>query len=290
MAEDQLMVGKTCLITGATGGIGKETARGLRKMGATVVIVGRNTEKTAATAAELREAEGVGQVDALVGDLSSMREVRRIAGEFRQRYARLDVLINNAGAIFMRRRESADGLEMTFALNHLSYFLLTNLLVNVLRASVPARVINVSSGAHFGGNIHFADLQFRRGYAGFRAYSQSKLANVLFTYELARQLNDSGVTANALHPGFVASNFGLNNGRWFIPIFRLVHLWAISAEEGARTTLYLASSPEVEGVTGKYFDKCQPVPSSRNSYDERTAARLWEVSRELAGLAEGEWV
>jgi NAD(P)-dependent dehydrogenase (short-subunit alcohol dehydrogenase family) len=211
-------------------------------------------------------------------------EVRKLADAFRERYQRLDVLVNNAGAIFMSRQVSRDGLEMTFALNHLGYFLLTNLLLDLLIASAPARVVNVSSGAHLGGKINFADLQLERSYTGFGAYSQSKLANVLFTYELARRLQGTGVTVNALHPGFVATNFGRSNGGLFDPLFRLIQRFgALTPEKGAETTVYLAVSPEVEGVTGKYFANCKPAASSALSNDETTARRLWEVSEQLTG-------
>jgi NAD(P)-dependent dehydrogenase (short-subunit alcohol dehydrogenase family) len=177
-----------------------------------------------------------------------------------------------------------DGLEMTFALNHLSYFLLTNMLLDILKASAPARIVNVSSGANFGGRIQFDDLQLKKGYSGFRAYSQSKLMNVLFTYELARRLEGSDVTANALHPGFVATNFGRSNGGLFNWIFRLVMVGALTPEKGAETSIYLASSPEVEGISGKYFDNKKAVHSASASYDQDTARRLWEISLALTGL------
>jgi NAD(P)-dependent dehydrogenase (short-subunit alcohol dehydrogenase family) len=275
--------GKICLITGATAGIGKETARGLAKLGATLVLAGRSPQKTETVAREIEAGGKGGKVDWLVADLSSMEEVRRAAQEFRQRHDRLDVLINNAGAIYMNRQESVDGLEKTFALNHLSYFLLTNLLLDIFKASTPARIVNVSSGANFSGRVKFDDLQLKKGYSGWRAYSQSKLMNVLFTYELARRLEGSAVTANVLHPGFVATNFGRSNGGLFNWIFRLAQVTALTPEKGAETSIYLASSPEVEGISGKYYDNKRTVHSAAASYDQDAAKRLWEISLALTG-------
>lgn len=286
MTEVQNMAGKTCLITGSTGGIGRVTAEGLARAGATVVMVGRNPQKTAEVAAQIRQNTGNERIETIIGDLSVQQSVRTIAETFLQRHNRLHVLVNNAGEIFMEHRLSADGIEMTFALNHIAYFLLTNLLLDTLKASAPARIINVSSGAHLGGRMSFEDLRDPRKYSGWKAYSQSKLANVLFTYELARHLEGTGVTVNALHPGFVATNFGASNGGLFKPFFRLVQLAAITPEQGAQTSLYLATSSEVEGVTGKYFTKCKPVRSSPTSYDKDTARRLWEVSLAMTGLPE----
>jgi NAD(P)-dependent dehydrogenase (short-subunit alcohol dehydrogenase family) len=218
--------------------------------------------------------------------LSSQEQIERLAEEAKKRYERLNVLINNAGALFLHRRESVDGIEMTWALNHLGYFLLTNLLLDLIQRSAPARIVNVSSRAHERARIDFDDLQGRRTYSGMRAYGQSKLANLLFTHELARRLEGTGVTVNALHPGFVATNFGADDNGFFLRlILRLLQrARAISAEEGAQTSIYLASSPEVEGVTGKYFFRKRPQPSSPASYDEETARRLWEVSLESTRL------
>lgn len=276
---------KTVLITGATDGIGRVTAEQLAIAGAKVVIVGRNPEKTARVAKEI-SAGGHYPVEYLIGDLSDQSEMRRLAEEFRSSHDRLHVLINNAGAVFMSRQVSRDGVEMTFALNHLAYFLLTNLLLDRLISSAPSRVINVSSGAHFGGRIRFEDIRNPRSYSGWVAYSQSKLANILFTYELSRRLTGTGVTANTLHPGFVATNFGIANGGLYKHLFRFFQVGAIKPEDGAKTIIYLATSPEVEGVTGKYFDRCKAVKSSAVSYDENTALKLWETSREMTGLVE----
>ena len=269
------------LVTGATAGIGVPTARVLAERGAHVVIVGRNPAKTEATAAQIKQQTGNNDVDYLVADLSVMAEVRRLAADVLRRYDRLDVLINNAGAIYLSRQLSADGIEMTFALNHLSYFLLTNLLLDRLKASAPARIVNVSSGAHRYGPINFDDMQGEKRFNGQMIYGQSKLANILFTYELARRLAGSGVTANALHPGFVATDFAKNNGV-IGRLFRVVtRPFSLNSDQGAQTTIYLASAPEVEGVTGKYFVKCKEERSSPASYDEAAARRLWELSETL---------
>ena len=275
--------GRVCLITGATSGIGEVTAHALARQGATVVVLGRNPQKGAATLASIREVGGNPSVDFLLADLTVQDQVRRAAGEFRERHARLDILINNAGGFFWRRQESVDGIEMTLALNHLAPFLLTNLLLDMLKASAPARVINVSSDVHRSAEMDFDDLQMERSYSAWKAYGCSKLALTLFTYELARRLGGSHVTANAVHPGFVATGIGLTNAflRLFQPVMRL---FARSPEEGAETSIYLASAPEVESMTGAYFVDKQAVSSSPASYDEAAAERLWEISAELTGL------
>jgi NAD(P)-dependent dehydrogenase (short-subunit alcohol dehydrogenase family) len=284
MAYLPLMKDKVVLITGGTAGIGEVTARSLAGMGATTVIVGRNPEKTAAVAQQIRSTTGNERVNYLIADLSSQKQIRKLAEDFQRDYKRLDVLVNNAGAIFMKRELSVDGIEMTFALNHLSYFLLTHLLLDMLVASKPARVINVSSEGHRNTRLNFADLQNERGYTSWKTYGQSKLANLYFTYGLAATLDESGVTANALHPGFVATNFGKSNGGIFHSLFSLIQVAAITPEEGAQTSIYLASSPQVEGVTAKYFVKNQAVPSSANSYDMSAARKLWDCSLEMVNL------
>jgi NAD(P)-dependent dehydrogenase (short-subunit alcohol dehydrogenase family) len=278
------MQGKTVLITGATAGIGAVTARRLAAMGAAVAAVGRDPARTAALVEQIKGETPGARADGLLADLSSQAEVRRLAREVHDRYPRLDVLLNNAGAIFFGRQETADGIERTFALNHLGYFLLTGLLLDRLKASAPARVVNVASAAHRRGRIDFDDLQGRRRYSGWAAYSNSKLANLLFTYELARRLDGTGVTANAVHPGLVATRFGTNNGRLARVLRPVFDLFSLSAEEGARTLVYLASSPAVEGVTGKYFIKEREAESSPASHDREAAARLWRVSEELTGM------
>jgi NAD(P)-dependent dehydrogenase (short-subunit alcohol dehydrogenase family) len=278
--------GKTILITGGTNGIGKASALALAKMGAQIVIVGRNAEKTQATVAELKTQSGNPQIDSLLGDLSLMSEIRRVAEEYKQRYSHLHVLLNNAGGVYAERQETREGLEMTFALNHISYFLLTNLLLDRLRTSTPARIINVSSTAHAIGNLDFNDLQNKHSYSmgGFRAYGQSKLMNVLFTYELARRLEGTGIIVNALHPGAVATGFGKNNGGIMGLLTGIIGRFGLSPERGAETSIYLASSAEVEGVTGKYFDNRKAVQSSSASYDTAMQQQLWQISEQITGV------
>jgi len=284
------MRGKVCLITGATLGIGRSTAQALAAKGATLTIIGRNPQKVTATVAELRARTGNDTVDGLVADLSSQAEVRRVTGEFLDHHDRLDVLINNAGGMFFSRQQTVDGLEYTFALDHLAYFLMTNLLLDTLKASgapgAKARVVNVSSMAHQGARINFDDLQGARSYSSWRAYGQAKLANILFTHELARRLAGTNVTANCLHPGFVASGFAMNNLGGIVRSMAQLAMRPIQIgpEQGARTSIYLATSPDVEGVSGEYFIKCKVARSSAASYDEAAAKRLWEVSDELVGL------
>ena len=279
------MNGKVVLVTGATNGIGKVTALELAKKGATVVIVGRNPEKTAAIVAELQQQSGNPAVDCLLADLSQMTQVRRLASEFKQKYNRLDVLVNNAGSHYSKRQVTADGYELTFAFNHLAYFLLTLLLLDLLKASAPARIVNVSSIAHQVGPLNFDDLMsVKYGMVGFRAYGQSKLANIMFTYDLARRLEGTGVTVNVLHPGSVNTGFAKNNrGIWRV-VMGLISHFSLTPEQGAQTSIFLASSPEVAGVSGKYFDRCRAVPSSSASYDRVAQQRLWSVSEELTGL------
>jgi NAD(P)-dependent dehydrogenase (short-subunit alcohol dehydrogenase family) len=275
------MHGKHCLVTGATDGIGKETALALARVGASVIVVGRSRAKTEATVDQIQQQTDSAKVEYLLADLSSQAEIRRLADDFKRNYARLDVLVNNAGAMFIRRKESIDGIEMTFALNHLGYFLLTNLLLDVLKASAPARIINVASGSHYNAEIEFAELKAPRRYRGTQRYGLSKLGNVLFTYELSRRLEGTGVTANALHPGFVSTNMGANIG-WYVRLFKpLINLRAIPVEEGADTVIHLATSAEVDGITGKYFYKRKPRETSSISYDEDIAKRLWIVSERL---------
>lgn len=284
-AIPRIMKDKVVLITGATRGIGYETALALAGMGAKVVMVGRDAQRTSNSAEKVKAETGNPDVDFLVADLSSLAETRRLAQDFLKRYDRLHVLINNAGAIFMQRQETVDGFEMTFALNHLSPFLLTHLLLEVLRASTPARIINVSSAAHRMAKMRFDDLQFKRGFSGWQAYGQSKLANIYFTVGLEGHMNGDGITANALHPGFVATHFGKNNAI-FKPFFAISQLMAISPQEGAQTNIYLAASPEVEGMSGKYFEKCRAVAPSQVAQDVNAARRLWDLSLEMTGLTQ----
>lgn len=274
--------GKTVLVTGATNGIGKAAAQAIAAQGGRVVIVGRNAAKAEAVAAELSQASGNPAVDFLLADLSSMAEVRRLAAEFTARYDRLHVLVNNAGAFFMRRQETVDGLEMTFALNHLSYFLLTNLLLDTLKASAPARVVNVASAAESSARVDWDDLPLANRYRGFNAYALSKRFNLYFTYELARRLDGSGVTVNALHPGSVATGIWSNP---FGPLRGLAkpltRMAMRSPEQGADTAVYLATSPEVAEATGKYFVDRQARYSSQASQDPQAARRAWQISEAL---------
>lgn len=276
------MKGKRVLVTGATAGIGKETARQLRALGADVVIVGRNPDKTKVVRRELAASEGSGAIDHFIADLSSVDEVRGLAREFLAKYDSLDVLVNNAGAVNMSRETTRDGLELTFAMNHLSYFLLTNLLMPALERAAPARVVNVSSDAHRGASLDFEDLQAERRYSALNAYSRSKLANILFTRELARRVESKGITVNSLHPGVVASNFLAKPGLWGV-IGAFARLFMISNEKGAATSVYLASSDEVANVTGKYFAKRREKMPARAATDDVAAKRLWTVSEQLVG-------
>lgn len=282
---NEIMMGKIVMVTGATGGIGKVTALELAKMGAQMVLVGRSPEKAERTAQEIQIQSGNPQVDFLVADLSSQQDIRRLAAEFNQRYDHLNVLVNNAGAYLNHREESVDGIEMTFALNHLGYFLLTHLLLDALKAGAPARIVNVSSAAHTGARFNLDDVEMKNNFSGWTAYSNSKLANLYFTYALDRRLQGSGITVNALHPGFVDTNFGVSNGGTFGKVFNVIQkVGAISPQEGAQTSIYLASSPEVEGISGKYFSKKKPVKSTDVSYDEEAAEMLWKISLDYTGL------
>jgi NAD(P)-dependent dehydrogenase (short-subunit alcohol dehydrogenase family) len=275
------MKGKTVLITGANHGIGKATALALAQRGARVVLVAHNSEKGMAAVNGIEAASGSNDVELIVADLSSLEQVRRVAAEFKARHERLDVLVNNAGIIVPTRRTTVDGFEETFAVNHLAYFVLTRELLDILRASAPARVVNVSSEAHRHARMTWDDLQFAHtSYSRWRAYGQSKLANVLFTYELARRLDTQKVTANVLHQGPIASGLGQTYGltAFFV---RLVQSFFGSPAEGAKTSVYLASSPEVAGVTGKYFSKCRSQCSNAVSYCEASQKKLWVLSEEM---------
>lgn len=283
MAES--MDGKVCLVTGATRGIGRVAARELARMGATVLVTARDPGRGRDTAEEIRRDTGR-EVAVLPADLASQASVRALAAEVRRRTDRLHVLLNNAGAIYTTRQLSPDGHELTLALNHLGYFLLTNLLLDLLRSGAPSRVVNVASAAHRRGRIDWDDLQGEQRYGGgWKAYSQSKLANILFTRELARRLQGSGVTANCLHPGVVATGFGHNNRTLFGTLVKLAAPLFISPARGADTAVWLATAPEVAGVSGEYFARRRPVPSTRAGQDPEAARRLWEVSERLTGLA-----
>ncbi len=282
------MQNKIVLITGATGGIGEQTMVGVARLGASVVGVGRSRERAAAAEARLRRHVPEAKITWLIGDLSSQAEVRRVAAEFKAGHPRLDVLVNNAGSWFDQRRESVDGIEMTWALNHLAYFLLTHELMDVLAASGAARVVSVSSSAHYSGTLNFDDLNATRGFSGLSAYANSKLANVVFANELARRTRGQGITSNSLHPGFVASQFGHNNQVWYAGLFQFFQrLVAISPERGAQTSIYLASDPSVATVTGAYFHNRQSRAPAAAAQDPAIGQRLWEVSLAQCGLNGG---
>jgi NAD(P)-dependent dehydrogenase (short-subunit alcohol dehydrogenase family) len=279
------MEGKTCLITGATAGIGYYTALEIARMGGSVIIVGRNESKCIETAHSLNETSGNDSVDFFVADLSSQAQIRALADEFYERYENLDVLVNNAGGFFMRRKLSVDGLEMTFALNHLAYFLLTHLLLDALKASANARIVNVSSGSHLHQHMDFNDLQLAGFYNPMKTYGRSKFANILFTYELSRRLIGTNITANALTPGMVATDMWKIGHRWLASLISSVMKpFTHSPLEGAQTSIYLATSPEMDGVTGKYFAEQKPINSDPGTYDLAAAQKLWQMSFELVNL------
>jgi NAD(P)-dependent dehydrogenase (short-subunit alcohol dehydrogenase family) len=276
------MEGKVALITGGTSGIGRAAA--LAAMGAEVVVTGRSKERGEAAVGGIRETSGNERVSLMLADLAAQAEVRALAEGFRERHARLDVLVNNAGLIQSQRTQTPDGLELTLAVNHLAPFLLTNQLLDMLKESAPSRIVTVSSEARRGVSINFEDLQSMRRYRPFQVYGMTKLANILFTYELAERLEGTGVVANCLHPGAVNTNFGNNNRSLGTLIFRAFKPFMRFPEGGADTIIYLASSPEVEEMTGRYLMDRKVVSSFEEPHDETTQKRLWEVSEELTNL------
>lgn len=277
MHSDTVMI-----VTGATNGIGLVTAHELARTGATVVLVGRNAQRIESALAHIRQDLPDANLDSFVADLSRISEVQLLADYLLDTYSRIDVLVNNAGAFFQQRQLSADGIEMTFALNHMAPFVLTNLLLKNLRASAPARVITVSSAAHQGATIDFDDIQFAKRYSGWRAYAQSKLANLLFTYELADRLQDADIAVNALHPGFVKTGFATEMPSMFASVFGVLQRYfAISPEQGAQTTIYLATSDAASAVNGRYFVNKTAVASSAASYDYTARRKLWDLSTQL---------
>jgi NAD(P)-dependent dehydrogenase (short-subunit alcohol dehydrogenase family) len=283
--EETAMKDKVVMITGANSGIGKATSLALAKMDATVVMVARSKERGEAAKAEIIKESQNNSVDLLLADLSSLESVQQLATEFRKKYSKLHVLINNAGLFNRKRHVTTDGYENTFATNYLAPFLLTNLQLGLLKASAPSRIINVSSVGHYNGHINFEDLNLEKEYGGWKAYGQSKLALVLFTHELAKKLRGSGVAVNALHPGTVATNIWT---RPFGPagfITALPKLFMASPEEGAETIVYLASSPDAQSLSGEYLEKLKVKKSSEESYDEEIAQRLWDVSAKLTRLS-----
>src|ERR1700694_495665 len=285
MAGALPMAVKVVLVTGGTGGIGKATAIGLASIGARVGITGRDLGRAEQVAAAIRSASGNHAVDAFGADMSSQTEVRRLAVAILDTYPRLDVLVNNVGGFWAHRHLTADGLEQTFAVNHLAAFLLTNLLMDRLKASAPARVVTVSSGAQSMGRIDFDDLEGARNYSGQRAYSQSKLASIMFTFELARRLEGTGVTATAVHPGVVRTNFGAEDQAWFFTVVSgLVRPFLKTPAQGAQTSIFLASSPDIDGATGKFLANRRPKTANKFANDAQMSARLWQVSANLVGF------
>jgi len=279
---------RVCLITGANSGLGKATAVGLARTGSKIVMVCRDRVRGEETQNEIRALTGNPDIDLILADLSSQSEVRRLAEDVKSRYSRLDVLVNNAGVALRRRSLTVDGIETVLAVNYLAPFLLTNLLLDVLKVSVPARVVNVAGDFHRRATIRFDDLMFEKDYTGAHANNQAKLALILFTYELARRMQRSGITANCLHPGAVGTVGPLKDpdlSPFSRLLYKMVRPFFQSPEKGAQTAIYLASSPEVEGVTGRYFIKKRPVKSSAESYDQEIARRLWDMSSRLTGLS-----
>jgi len=280
-----IMDAKVCVITGATAGIGFYTAMELARMGGSIIIIGRNRSKCINAIKMIQDDTGNPAIDFLLADLSSQAQIRTAAQLFYNKYDRLDILVNNAGGFFLHRKLSADGIEMTLALNHLAYFLLTNLLVDALKASSSARVINVSSHTHTNKHLDFSNLQLSKFYNPVQAYGRSKLANLLFSYELSRRLSGLRITSNALTPGWVATEIYSKINPWLTPLINpVLQRFGQTPFEGAQTSIYLATSQDVEGVTGKYYALKKPIQSSSASYDLESARRLWEISSELVGL------
>jgi NAD(P)-dependent dehydrogenase (short-subunit alcohol dehydrogenase family) len=280
-AKGAIAMSKVILVTGANSGIGKVTARELAKAGATIILVCRDRLKGEHAVAEISRETGNRKLDLIIADLSDQHQIREVAANVRMKCSRLDVMINNAGAYNSNRVLTPDGYETTFAVNHLAYFLLTIELLDLLKASAPARIVNVASDAHRSGHLNFDDLHGAQAYSGWKAYAQSKLANIIFTYELARRLSGTNVTVNCMHPGAVASNFFENFRGTFGTLTRLFLPFMRSSEKGAETVIWLASSSEVEGVSGKYYMDCKERRSNPESYGAEVARRLWEVSEQL---------
>ena len=279
------MVQRICMVTGASSGIGKETSKKLVELGATVVMVCRNQKRGEKAMSEIKGASNGGQVELMLADFRSLDSVRAVAKEFLEKHDLLHVLVNNAGGVNVLRSVTTDGFEATFQVDYLSHFLLTNLLLGALEKSAPSRIINVSSASHYGGHMEFDDLQMEKRYGVMKAYSRAKLAQVLFTYELSRRLEGTGVTVNSLHPGAVATNIWKGSMGPFSFLGDVSRLFLMSPERGAETPVYLASSPQVEGVTGKYYDRMNEKQSSAESYDLGVARKLWDESERMTGLS-----
>jgi retinol dehydrogenase 12 len=284
------MTGKTVVVTGATQGIGKEAAGALAKAGARVLITARDRARGDSVVAELKAACGHDRIEVVLVDFGSLQSIRQGANEVLARTDQIHVLLNNAGAIYDSRQKSKDGLELTFAVNHLGYFLFTHLLLPTLKASAKARIVSVSSDAHKAarGGVSFDDLQREHGYTAFLVYAESKLMNILFTRELARRLQGTGVTANCLHPGVIASGFGQNTTGIFKTLVKIGAVFMTTPEKGARTSIYLCSSPEVDGVSGRYFANCKEATPTRHARDDNAARRLWELSEKLTLTDSGQ--
>ena len=275
------MNGRTCLITGATDGIGKETAIGMAENGYNLILIGRNEEKGKNVSDEIRKIADSIDIDFFTADLMLMKEVSRVADEVCQKYDRIDVLINNVGAYFAFRDVTEEGFERTFALNHLGYFLMTKKLLPLVEKSDYKRIVNVSSSAHYGVSFEFDNLNGEKKYRGFRAYQKSKLANVMFTYELAKKVKDSGITANCLHPGFVASKFGNNNNFLWRGIIGFAKaLTAINVKKGAKNSIHLACSDDVKDISGRFFSNCEVKKGSGKAKNEEHNQKLWEISED----------
>lgn len=282
-----MLTDRNCMVTGASDGIGKATAIGLANMNAHVVMVCRNREKGEEVRQEITNQTGNQKIYLLIADFASFRSIREMVEAFRSEFNHLHVLINNAGAFFSSLGYTEDGIERQFAINHLAPFLLTNLLLDMLKDSAPSRIVNVASDAHTNGKIHFDDLNLADNYSGFMAYAQSKLANILFTSELHKRLEGSGVTANSLHPGVVSTPIGQKHSKVLHNIlWGIGRLFMTTTQKGAETPVYLASSEDVEGVSGKYFKDKQVIEPSQEAQDDDIAERLWEVSEEWTGLKE----
>jgi NAD(P)-dependent dehydrogenase (short-subunit alcohol dehydrogenase family) len=273
------------VVTGANSGMGKAISTELARTGAVVVMLCRSKERGEAALKEVKELSGSSNVELMTCDLGSIKSIENFCSEFKMKYNRLNVLVNNAGVILPGWHQTAEGYELQFGVNHLGHFLLTNRLLELLISSAPSRIVNVASGAHKIGKIHFDDVNLKKNYTLWRAYAQSKLANILFTYELAERLKGTDVTANCLHPGAVATSMGVNRDTGFGTfITGMLKPFFQTAEQGAETTIYLATSKEVEGITGKYFYRKRPITSSKASYDKVVSKRLWELSEEMTGL------
>ena len=279
------MNGKVCMITGANSGIGKETARELSRMGATIIMLCRNEKKGKVSLEDIKSDTKNDKIELFIADLEKPETIKQMVKKFKEKYDRLDVLVNNAGLILLKHQLNENGIERTLAINHIGHFILTSLLLDLLKASAPSRIINVSSAGHTMAKLNFDDLMLKKKFGPLRAYGNSKLANLLFTYELSRKLEDTNVTVNAVHPGWVRSNFGQPDTNKFVNFFyMLMSPFMINPQKGARTSIYLASSPEVKQTTGKYFTKCKAIKSSKLSYNPEVQRKLWEITEKLTGI------